>query len=325
MKNILVTGANGLLGMNTIIELLAKEYCVRGFLRDSRKFPFAIRKNLELIEGDILVEQKLDSALVDCDCVIHTAAITDQGLLSYDSYYKVNVQGVINVTKSAIKNKVRRIIYVGTANEFGYGDLYDLGNETNKMKYPYNKLFYARSKKAAHDFLLSKKNEIEVVVVNPTFMIGPFDSKPSSGKIVLMGLKNRFIFCPPGGKNFVCAKDVARGIVNAIQYGKNGESYLMASENLTFNQFFERLKDHVDNDFFIINLSSRVVLLVGLFGSALRLIKVRTQFSYENMKSLCINNFYSNSKARLKLGVVFNPIDEGIRESVSWFRKKQMS
>ena len=124
MKNILVTGANGLLGLNTIIELIAQGYCVKGYLRDSRKITHEIKGSLELVEGDIRDIQKLNSALRGCDCVIHTAAITDQNLLDYEHYYDVNVKGVMNITNAAIENKVKRIIYVGSANEFGYGNLF---------------------------------------------------------------------------------------------------------------------------------------------------------------------------------------------------------
>jgi len=237
-KKILVTGANGLLGFNTIIKLLSEDYYVKGFLRNRNKFTGVQDKRLELIEGDLQDIEKLESALEDCYCVIHSAAITDQNILDYNDYYNVKVKGVINVTNAAIKNRVKRIIYVSTANEFGYGNLECLGNETSEMRYPYNKFFYSKSKKVAHDFLKTKLNQIEVVIVNPTFMIGAYDSKPSSGRIVLMGLKNRIIFCPPGGKNFVCVDDVSKGIINAIKKGRNGEVYLLANQNLNFYDFF---------------------------------------------------------------------------------------
>ena len=42
-------------------------------------------------------------------------------------------------------------------------------------------------------------------------MIGAFDTKPSSGRIILFGLKIRLVVCPPGGKNFVHVKDVSKG------------------------------------------------------------------------------------------------------------------
>ena len=324
MKNILVTGANGLLGLNTIIELIAQGYCVKGYLRDSRKITHEIKGSLELVEGDIRDIQKLNSALRGCDCVIHTAAITDQNLLDYEHYYDVNVKGVMNITNAAIENKVKRIIYVGSANEFGYGNLDDLGDETREIKYPFNKSYYARSKKEAHDFILTKMKEIEVVVINPTFMIGAHDSKPSSGKLVLLGLRKRFVLCPPGGKNFICVKDVAKGIIKAINYGNNGEAYLLANENLTYHDFFKTLKKESDRNFIIIKVPNIMLQFAGLFGNMLRSLRVKTNFSSENMSAVCINSYYSNKKARTELGLEFSPITKGLKESVMWFRNKQI-
>jgi len=322
MKNILVTGANGFLGSNTINELLIHGYYVKGFLRDSNKYYGEVSNNLELIEGDIKNVNDLNTALFNCDCVIHTAAITDQNLLNYDDYYEVNVKGVINVTKAAIKNKVNRIIYVSTANEFGYGSLENLGDETREMSYPFNKLFYSKSKKAAHDFLLTKLSQIEVIIVNPTFMIGAYDTKPSSGKIVLMGLRNRFVICPSGGKNFVWVKDVSIGIINAMKNGINGEAYLLANENLNFYDFFNLLRENTENNFKIIRLPNSLLMLLGQTGSILRKFGVRTNFSMESMKALSVNNYYSNEKAKRELRIDFQPIEYGIKEAVSWFLKK---
>ena len=222
------------------------------------------------------------------------------------------------------QNKVKRIIYVGSANEFGYGNLDDLGDETREIKYPFNKSYYARSKKEAHDFILTKMKEIEVVVINPTFMIGAHDSKPSSGKLVLLGLRKRFVLCPPGGKNFICVKDVAKGIIKAINYGNNGEAYLLANENLTYHDFFKTLKKESDRNFIIIKVPNIMLQFAGLFGNMLRSIRVKTNFSSENMSAVCINSYYSNKKARTELGLEFSPITKGLKESVMWFRNKQI-
>ena len=71
-------------------------------------------------------------------------------------------------------------------------------------------------------------------------MIGSLDFGPSSGKIILMGLK-KFIFCPPGGKNFVHVEDVATACINAIDYGKSGENYIIGNEIYPITTSFKKL------------------------------------------------------------------------------------
>ncbi|GAA4963708.1 NAD-dependent epimerase/dehydratase family protein [Algibacter aquimarinus] len=321
MKNIVVTGASSLLGINTIVSLLKEDYVVKGFLRNKDKFIGGENPNLKLIEGDIRSLEDLDKVTTNCDCVIHAAAITDQNLLKYEDYYEVNVECVKNIVNAAIKNRVKKIIYVSTASEFAQTDLGVLGNETSILEYPFNKSFYIKSKKEAHDFLLTKLNEIEVTIVNPSFIIGAFDTKPSSGKIVLMGLKNKIVFCPPGGKNFVCATDVSKGIISAIKKGRNGESYLLANQNISFLDFFKLLRKLTRNKFLIIKLPKKILLLIGYMGSVLKGLGVKTNFSLENMKTISINNFYSNNKAVTELDIVFKPIENGIKDSIFWFEQ----
>ncbi|WP_370476998.1 NAD-dependent epimerase/dehydratase family protein [Tamlana flava] len=320
-SKILVTGANGLLGTNTIMELLKQGFMVRGFLRNRNNFVGPTHQNLELFEGDITKVNHLNEALRDIDCVIHTAAITGQHILDYKDYYKVNVEGVENLVFASIKNKVRRIVYVSTAGQFGYGTLEDLGNESIEIKQPFKKQFYVKSKKEAYDFLQTIKNEIDVVTVNPSFMIGAYDSKPSSGKIVLMGIRNRLVFCPPGGKSFVCVQDVSRGAVNAMIHGNSGESYLLANENLSFEQFFKRLRKLSKNNMIIIKIPKLIMISLGYFGDFLRYLKIPIQLSTANIRLLCVNGFYSNTKAKNELGVQFSPIENGILDAVHWFSK----
>lgn len=324
MKNsskIFVTGANSLLGVNTILELLSHGYQVKGFLRNKNKFIDFKHENLELIEGDILDKNLLCESTLDCTYLIHVAAVTDPKLSKYRDFEKVNVEGTKNIMEAAIQNNLKRIIYVSTANVFGFGSLDSLGDESKQMMNPFSQSIYSRSKKAAQDYVLSRKNEIEVVTVNPSFMIGAYDSRPSSGRIILMGMKNQILLCPPGGKSFVCVKDVSKGILAALNSGTNGEAYLLSNANMTYKNFFKLLQNHTNSKKLIFQLPKEVLLCLGYFGSGLRFMGYKTQFSLDNMKVLCVKSYYSNTKAQKELGITFSSIENGISEAINWFKK----
>ena len=319
-SKVFVTGANSLLGVNTILELLDQGYKVKGFLRDIRKFINYEHNNLELVEGDILDRTTLYNSLYDCNYIIHVAAATDPMLSKYSDFEKVNVEGTKNITEAAIQNNLKRIIYVSTSSVFGYGTLDSLGNESKQMMKPFVNAYYAKSKKEAQDYILTKINEIEVVIVNPTFMIGAYDNKPSSGRIILMGLKNQIVLCPPGGRNFVCVKDVSKGIHSALIKGVNGESYLLSNENMSFRSFFKLLEEQTNSKKTILQLPRAVYLMLGFFGNSFRFLGFKTQFSLDNMKAICVKNYYSNTKAKEQLGISFSPIENGLLEAVDWFK-----
>lgn len=87
MERVLITGANGFLGVNVVAEFLDAGYKVRGLLRNRMSFIGKLHPELELVEGDFTDASVLRAAMQDCDYVIHCAAKTDQKS-SYESYEK---------------------------------------------------------------------------------------------------------------------------------------------------------------------------------------------------------------------------------------------
>lgn len=318
-KRVLVTGGNSLLGSNTILELINQGYDVKALIRNNSKILIPSVDKIEIIRGDITNLNDLFKAFKDVDFVVHNAGITDQGLRNFKEYEAINIKGTENVLKAAVTNKINRVIYVSSANVYGFGGLNNPGAESNPMKSPFTGSHYSRSKKIAQNLVLSFANKVEVVIVNPTFIIGPYDSKPSSGKIVLMGLKRKCVFAPPGGKNFVNAKDVSKGIVKAIEKGISGESYLLSNENLSYVQFFKRLRRACPNKFIIIPIPNTLMYVLGALGELIRGLGFNSSLTLGNIKALCLDTYYSNFKSIDKLGMSYQPIDNGISQSIEWF------
>lgn len=321
---VLVTGANGLLATNTIIALLSRGYMVRGLIRDTKKFLLPPQRNLELVLGDITDPGSLEHAVNQCDYIIHCAATTDQRLLHYDDYHRINVVGTEHVIAAACKYGVKKIVYVGTANTFGYGTLQKPGNETLPPKAPFTDAWYATSKLEGQRRALGALDRIPVTVVSPTFMIGPYDGKPSSGAIIRMGYGKKMVLHPPGGKNFVNVEDAATGVVNALEKGKSGEAYLLAGQNLTYREFFDKLHQQTGQRSALIRIPAPLLLAAGYVGDLFRALGIKTALSSTNMKILCVNNYYTNEKARQQLDITFQPIEKGISSAVKWFTSHQM-
>lgn len=324
MKKVLVTGANGLLATNTIVELVENSYFVKALLRDKKKFTLPENNNIEIIKGDITDSESMELATKDCDFIIHVAAETRQGLSDYEDYSKINIDGTKTLIESAIKNNVKKIIHISTANVFGYGSSENPGNESRKVIKPFSDSLYVKSKIESQNLALSYSDKIEITFINPTFIIGAYDQKPSSGRIILMGYNKRFIFYPPGGKNFVDVKDVAKSILSAMTIGKNGESYIISGENLSYKEFFQKLANHSPIKPLLIKIPSFVLLSIGIIGNILKLLGIQNEITLTNMKILCIKNFYSNTKAKETLNIQFQAIDQAIANAIKWFKEKRI-
>lgn len=322
MIKVLVTGANGLLGTNTVLELLKQGFIVNALVRKKSSFIKYSHPNLHLIEGDITDYDSLNQAVKGCEFVIHTAALTAQNFLKYSDYHEVNINGTKNIIKICKQNNVKRLVYVGTANTFGYGSLENLGNENLKMKEPYLSALYALSKLEAQELIDSSSDSIDIVTISPTFMLGAYDSKPSSGKIILMAMNKKILFYPLGGKNFVHVNDVAKGIVKALKTGIRGECYIFANENISYKDFFKLVCKTNNNKPLLVKLPKLILLVVVFIGDVLRFSGVKTEVSSVNMKILCINNYYSNQKAANTFNMHFQSTQKAISDSLIWFKKE---
>lgn len=317
MKKVCVTGATGLLGTNVILKLLQNGYSVTALVRKKSSWLGEENKNLKLLEADL--SSDISVHLTDIDCIIHIAAETRQNLIRYDEYRKVNYEAVVNLFTHAELMGVKKFLFVSTANTLGFGNTAFRGSEKAPQIYPFTHSFYAQSKQAAEDYLLKKCKNTEVIIVNPTFMIGAYDSKPSSGKIIFWAWKKKLIFYPKGGKNFVHVEDAANGIVNAVEKGKNGEKYLLANENLSYRDFFKKVNRITEQNPIMIPIPNKLLSFLGLMGDGLRKLKIKTNLSSANMKALRIFNYYSNQKSIEELGVQYQPIDKAIEEAVQYF------
>lgn len=321
---VLVTGANGMLATHTIRYLSGEGYKVKALLRDKRKYQLEPHPAVELFQGDIRNKDNVLEAVKGCDFLVHTAAVTAPEYVTYSPYYDVNVTGTRNLLEAAVKNHLRKVIYVSSANTVGHGSKRDPGTESDKPRPPFTGSLYARSKLQAQELVESFSNEIEVAVVNPSFMIGSHDAKLGSGRIIIMGYDKKILFHPPGGKNFVNTKDVAQGIVAVLKKGRNRGVYLMTGENLTYREFFRRLNSVTGRNNHLIPVPDMVLLSAGYFSKIPQLLNLKTPYTLNNMEILCTENYYDNSSTQKELGIKFESIDHGITEAVSWFKDEGM-
>lgn len=316
---VLVTGANGFLATNTIAELVSAGYCVRGILRRKKAYIGKECEALELKEGDFTDSAFISEAVRGCDFIVHIAAMTGQAGDSRE-YERVNVEATEKLVQAGIEAGIRRMIYVSSANALAYGTMENPGDETRPTIPPFTESPYAMSKRKAQEMLSGYTDRIEIVTVNPTFMLGPMDARPSSGRIIMMGYGRRVMAAPPGGKNFVHVRDAAKGIVAALTKGRNGEAYLLAGENMDYVTFYKTLSGLSGKRMRIIRIPKPVLLAAGCICSALYRIGIKTDATLTNMKLLCVGNYYSHEKAERELGITFRTTEEAVSDALEWFK-----
>lgn len=323
MEKIFVTGGDGMLGSNICRELLKQGYQIKvACLRDTKSNTLDELK-IEKVYGDILDKKFLIREMRGCNSVIHIAANTTVWPRHLKTINEVNIQGTSNIADAVQALKLHCMVHIGTANSFGHGSKKNPGNEHSPFGAAMYRMDYIDSKLTAQKMLLErhKREGLPVVIINPTFMIGPYDTGPSSGKMLIGLYQGAIPAYSKGGKNFVCATDVAVAAVNALKMGRKGECYIAGNENLEFKEFFRKACAVLDKPFRMRAAPELLILMLGAFNSVLaRVTGKPPRISFTMARMSTIGQYFSSEKAQKELNMPQTPIEKGIKQSIGWFK-----
>ncbi|UOG77101.1 NAD-dependent epimerase/dehydratase family protein [Hymenobacter tibetensis] len=331
LPKVLVTGAGGFLGRHLVQELLQRGYSVRALIRENWfPLPTALLPldmlPVEVWEGDITQPATVAGAAQGCSAIIHAAALAQVNPARNPAVWATNLAGTENMLRIARQAGVERLVYVGTANVFGFGTKQRPGNETRPYAGRRYGLDYMDSKQAATSLLLRavRQEQLPAVLVHPTFMLGPGDVKPTSNALLLELYQGRLPGYPAGGKNYVHVRDVAVATINALTQGRIGESYILGNQNLTYREAFTLMADLMGVR------PPRWPLppaLAHLYGS---LCDLKTQLTGRpaqvNAAMVAVANdghYFTAQKARDELALPQTDLSEGILEAFNWFKAHQ--
>ena len=324
MKTVLLTGANGFLGGHLCRGLLRRGYAVRAFVRAGAEQRTLDGLPVDIWTGDLRDPANVRAATYGCDYVVHAGARAQVNPARSQETVDTNIGGTAAVLAAAVQAGVERLVFVGSANVFGFGTKKEPGNEQHPYVGNQYKSDYMDSKRAATDLVLRTVREdgLAAVLVHPTFMIGPLDYKITSNALLLALYRGQLLGVPTGGKNYVHVDDVATATVNALTMGRVGESYILGNENLSYREAFGLMAQVMNVSPPALPVPTLVAAVIGRAGD-LR-YKLTGQLSALNSSMTAVANdghYFTVTKAIDELHLPQTPVRVAISEAFDWFRQ----
>jgi len=326
----LITGATGLLGGNVVRHLCARgEGGLRVLVRESSKTLALEGLQVERVFGDIRDRASMDRAVAGCGRVIHCAASVSQWRPNLAMMKQVNVEGAANVLEAALAARVGRVVYVSTVDTLGLSSREHPADESSEheslaaFKNPYIDTKFEAEQRAR---AIAAKG-LDLVIVKPTFMIGEWDVKPTSGQMILQVARGRAVGYPGGGNNFVDVLDVAEGIRLALEKGKPGESYILANAqgNLTYREMFTLIAEKVGVSPPRLRIPYPLAVGAGyLFDLSGRLFGFEPDVNSVTARMGYAPHYFTPAKAIRELGMPQSPLEPAIERAYRWFRERGM-
>jgi dihydroflavonol-4-reductase len=314
-----LTGAAGHLGAALLQELTNRNIPVKAMIRgnDTR---CCTGLPVEIIKGDLLQPESLQTLMKDCDVVIHCAALISVNGDPKGLVHKTNVEGTQLVVDNALQSGIKRFIQISSIHAFKQQPSLEVLDE--QREHVDEKAFaYDRSKLAGQKIALAANN-MEVLVIHPTSIIGPYDFKPSlMGQVIIDMHKGRLPFIFNGGFDFCDCRDVAHAIVNATTMGEAGQAYLLGGKWHSLKQlaqFLSAASSKKINPFALPHIAARLGIPVVKLIAAIQ--KKEPLYTIEALDALFTGNrFISSEKAKTALGYINRPFQETMQDTFHWF------
>lgn len=309
-----------MLGSSLVRILLDQKYDVSVLIHPSSKSNTLDGLNITKYLGCILEKDTIDKAVQGHDVIIHAAASTDVWPARSEKVRRINIEGTKNIIASALENKIKRFIYIGSGSSVNV----QCSTPDSKYDFPGAKygLDYIDSKYIALNMVMDavRQEGLPALAILPTFMIGPYDSLPGSGRMIQTLATGKLKFYTKGGRNFVYTRDVANAIANSLQMGQIGKCYIAGNENLSYKAFFSKVAGIVGQKEPTIRVSGWLVKSFGYLGDISGIIlKKAPLLTYPMARISVEDNFVSCEDAVKELNMPQTKIEDAISDCYNWF------
>ncbi len=323
-----ITGASGLLGGNLAAALRAERVQVRATRRPSTKVAHLAHLDIEWVHAELDDRAGLTRAFTGADVVFHAAAAVEVTPTLTPTLRKANVDGTAAVLAAMRAAGAGRLVHVSSAVAVG---LSTDGRPCDERA-PWNFLDYgladgyAISKHQAEDLVRAASADLDVVIVNPTYMLGPLDARPSSGQLIVSVARRKVPAWTPGLNDFVDVRDVARGTLAAWRKGVRGQRYILGGERMSYREIFERIARAAGvapprwpaPRLAALALGAAGDLYQRLTGKEPLVNSMATRYAYTDRYQ------FTHARATRELGYRHGSIDVAIADAIAWFRDHRM-
>jgi nucleoside-diphosphate-sugar epimerase len=326
---VLVTGATGHLGANLLRRLLADGESVRVLLKPGARTEAVDGLDVEKVEADLRDPSAVDRAVVGCDSAYHCAAIVstvDGNAAHRTAIFETNVVGTKHVLDAASKAGLRRVVVSGSFSAVGY--------DPNDPTQPANEEMVADPFRAPMPYSISKMGcehecwkatarGLEVVVAVSCAIIGPNDFVPSRlGGTLCAFARGKIHAYIPGGFPWVAARDIADGHVRAMQQGRSGERYIIASEYKSMDELMDIFARVTGRPRPRLRLPPRVMYGIATLTKPFvtRFVPPeRHRLTQGAIRVLTLHRRADITKAETELGFRPTSIENAVHDAYDWF------
>ncbi len=320
MTRVLVTGGTGFIGQHLVAALVARDRKVRVL---DRRSPLCASPGVEYVSGSVLDSGLVDESLRGIDEVYHLAGLPGMWLPKKSDFHAVNFQGTEVVIAAARRRGVARFLHCSTESIlFRPASMQQGSGERSLLPPQAMPGLYTRSKMLAEQAAAqAAATGFPVVIGTPTMPIGPHDHNLTPPTAMLQHfLHARVQMYLDFIVNLVDVRDVATGLILAMERGQTGHRYILGGESISLKKILKLMAA----------ISGRSPLAIPVPGKLAEASAAVLEFisdhithrppsgTAEGVRIALRATELSIKKAQTELGYAPRPIEPALRDTIAY-------
>jgi dihydroflavonol-4-reductase len=321
---VLVTGGTGFIGRHLVSALVARDRRVRVL---DRRPPVCATPGVEYVSGSVLDPGVVDETLRDADEVYHLAGLPGMWLPNKNDFHAVNFKGTEIVIAAARKRGVARFLHCSTESIlFRPAASRNDGSEPSLLPPEQMPGVYTRSKMLAEQSAAQAAADgFPLVIGTPTMPIGPHDHNLTPPTAMLKQfLHGRIQMYLDFIVNLVDVRDVATGLILAMERGQPGQRYILGGESISLKKILKLME----------TISGRHTLAIPVPGKIAEMAAGMLEFisdhvthtppsgTAEGVRIALRATELSIEKAQKELGYAPRPVEPALRDTIAYLLGK---
>jgi dihydroflavonol-4-reductase len=320
MTRVLVTGGTGFIGQHLVSALAAGGRQVR--VLDLRP-PICAVPEVEYVAGSVLDPNRVDEALRDVAEVYHLAGLPGMWIPQKSDFYAVNCHGTEVVIAAARKRGIARFLHCSTESIlFRPSPSQDAAGEHSLLPPQEMPGVYTRSKMLAEQFATqAAASGFPLVIGTPTMPIGPHDHNLTPPTAMLRHFLNGHVHLYLDFiVNLVDVRDVAAGLILAMEHGRIGHRYILGGESISLKKILQLMATISGRRYVSIPVPGRVAELAAAMLEFISDHVTHRQPSgtAEGVRIALRATELSIEKAQHELGYAPRPVEPALRDTVAY-------
>ncbi len=332
---ILLTGATGFLGSHVLYKLLLNGEKVRATKRISsslenvkRVFKFYGEDKLSLLDkvewadADLLDVFEVEEAVKGVDEIYHCAAVVSFNPKDKEAMLHTNSSGTENLVNAALEAGVKKFCHVSSIAALGRNSTKDIVTEKIWWKpSPKNSDYSVSKYRAEREVWRASEEGLNVVIVNPSVIIGPGDFSSGAYKMMQQAYKG-ISFYTDGATAFVDVRDVADAMIKLMKSEIKNERFIVSAANVSYREFFDILHDAFGKNRPSIKASKTIVQLASYADKVKSVITGSEHaITADTVNAISSSHRYDNAKLISQIGIQYIPVSQSAKEMCEVFLK----